>query len=78
MYLPDPRKYDGAKRLVDVKLTATNFKDHIIRNSIKGHRTRSSETFHIESSSIIYNFFNNFVMMFFNKEILSHEENENS
>jgi len=30
MYLPDPRKYDGAKRLVDVRLTAVNFKDHII------------------------------------------------
>ncbi len=29
MYLPDPRKYDGVKRLVDVRLTATNCKDHI-------------------------------------------------
>ena len=29
MYLPDPRKYDGVKRLIDVRLTATNCKDHI-------------------------------------------------
>ena len=29
MYLPDPRKFDGVKRLVDVRLTAKNCKDHI-------------------------------------------------
>ena len=29
MYLPDPRKFDGVKNLVDVRLTAKNCKDHI-------------------------------------------------
>ena len=41
MYLPDPRKYDGAKRLVDVKLTATNFKDHIIEWSFDESKCQS-------------------------------------
>ena len=41
MYLPDPRKYDEAKRLVDVKLTATNFKDHIIEWSFNESKCQS-------------------------------------
>ena len=29
MYLPDPRRFDGVKNLIDVRLTAKNCKDHI-------------------------------------------------
>ena len=41
MYLPDPRKFDGAKRLIDVRLTAKNCKDHIYDFSFDASKCKS-------------------------------------
>ena len=41
MYLPDPRRFDGVKNLIDVRLTAKNCKDHIYDFSFDASKCKS-------------------------------------